>query len=72
MTPGKMKRKERRARAREAQAILRALGLTPKELGPRIRVSWRTIYRWGSGAVPHSRAMKALRKYAARKEKAHG
>ena len=68
MTPGKVKRKERRARSREARRLLAALGIDPKELGRRIHVSWRTIYRWWhGGAIPHHKGMRALQKFAVRR-----
>jgi hypothetical protein len=67
MTLGKAKRQERQARRVEARMILAELELSPKELAPRIRVAWRTIYRWHEGATPHERALEALRKLAKRK-----
>jgi DNA-binding transcriptional regulator YiaG len=67
MTLGKAKRQERQARRVEARMILAELELSPKELAPRIHVSWRTIYRWREGATPHERTMEVLRKLAKRK-----
>jgi hypothetical protein len=64
------KLRERAARALEAQQLLAALyeeGFSDLQIAYHSKVSWRAVYRWRTGSVPHPTGLATMRAFARRR-----